>query len=667
MDIKLYKRGCKALVIPFTFSLIVLFTCSNNAFAQAVPSGTQLTIDFTGLSGFDFAPQNFTFSSGGHSFKIRVGIEVDQVFEMGTRISKTGTSGVTLAMSSGGQLLFDLDNDGDFGTAGDEFSLISMNVGGSLTDAFTPPGYQEMRVTPDANTAANATISSTETVLNELNIASPNGSVVTGTFSSSDYAGIKSLTFTGVSVGGGLAPTPLIDNVIIVAGVASSNTAPTASSFTASNGPYEALTHTFSTADFSYSDDDSDALDHVLIEAVPAAGTLYLDADNDDDYDAGEEVSISNQISKTNLDAGHLQYVQNGSTNTSFQFEVNDGTDDSAGNYVATLNVVGIPTVTLSQTNASLSESATGTTGTVTATLSNSYGAAVTVNLSTSGATVNSDFTISTTSITINSGGTTGNATITILDDSDLEDTETLTVAISSVTNGTENGTQSEDFTITNNDFALALKVFLEGPLSGTTMSTSLNATLPTAQPYAAASAETSSGIPATAVDWVEVELRTGTASGTKLGTNRAGILKSDGTIVDKDGNSFTMSQVNGSNLYMVVHHRNHLSVMTANAVTPSSGTYTFDFTTAQANNFNNGSDGAIQVGSVFAMISGDTDDDGDVDATDLGTWQAQNGLTFSYSSNGKTDLNLDGTINAVDRNDFQQKNSTKTSQVPTT
>ncbi|MCE7993650.1 MAG: choice-of-anchor D domain-containing protein [Roseivirga sp.] len=224
------------------------------------------------------------------------------------------------------------------------------------------------------------------------------------------------------------------------------------------------------------------------------------------------------------------------------------------------------------------------------------------------------------------------------------------------------------NFTATVADAILSLKVFLEGPLSGSTMNTSLNAGLPTnpGTVYNSVLNESSSGIPATAVDWVEIELRTGTAAATKVGTNRAGILKSDGTVVDKDGNDFTMSQVDGSSYYIVVHHRNHLAVMSANAIAPTSGTYVIDFTDAQAKSFNNGSDGVILVGSVFAMIAGDADGDGDVDASDLTTWRGQNGAAFSYNStNG--DFNLDGVINAVDRNDFQQKNNTKTSQVPST
>ncbi|MEQ9298502.1 MAG: choice-of-anchor D domain-containing protein [Cyclobacteriaceae bacterium] len=223
------------------------------------------------------------------------------------------------------------------------------------------------------------------------------------------------------------------------------------------------------------------------------------------------------------------------------------------------------------------------------------------------------------------------------------------------------------NFTSSVTDATLSLKVFLEGALSGSIMSTTINDALPVdpATVYSGVVAESSTGIPGTAVDWVEVELRSSTAATSKIGTNRAALIHSDGTITDKDGNPFTMAQVDGSSYHVVIHHRNHLSVMSVSAVSPTSGTYSFDFTTSQANNFSIGPDGAVQVGSVFAMIAGDADGDNSVDEDDLSTWRAQNGAAFSYGSNGEEDLNLDGAINAVDRNDFQQPNSGKSSQVP--
>ncbi|MFY0591810.1 hypothetical protein [Roseivirga sp.] len=227
---------------------------------------------------------------------------------------------------------------------------------------------------------------------------------------------------------------------------------------------------------------------------------------------------------------------------------------------------------------------------------------------------------------------------------------------------GTSYGSTAS-FTTSQADFALT--VMLEGPFVSGSMSTFLrsNNEIPTAQPYTNPAAESSSGIPATAVDWIEVEVRTGTAASSRVGS-RAAFVLSDGSVVDKDGSTFTISAANGSDYYLVIHHRNHLSIMSAGAVSISSGTYTYNFTSSQSQAF--GSSPMIEVDTgVFAMPSGDADDDGDVDTNDLAIWRVQNGATYVYSSNGKSDLNLDGEINATDRNDHQQQNSGKSTQVP--
>ncbi len=97
------------------------------------------------------------------------------------------------------------------------------------------------------------------------------------------------------------------------------------------------------TADLGYSDLDSDPLNYTTITTLPLNGTLYVDADGDNEYDAGEEVGIGNQISKVTLDAGDLQFVpeanENGTNYASFDFNVNDGTDDAATDNTITFDV----------------------------------------------------------------------------------------------------------------------------------------------------------------------------------------------------------------------------------------------------------------------------------------------------------------------------------------
>ncbi|MCE7996943.1 MAG: hypothetical protein HEP71_33585 [Roseivirga sp.] len=232
------------------------------------------------------------------------------------------------------------------------------------------------------------------------------------------------------------------------------------------------------------------------------------------------------------------------------------------------------------------------------------------------------------------------------------------------------------DYSAAPSSVTVSATVFIEGAFNGTNLNTTLNASIPLSQPYTNnghAGGESAGSVPANAVDWVLVELReAGSAaaalSSTKVGS-AAGFLMNDGTIRATDGSSnltVSLSGNSGADFHVVIYHRNHLPIMSANAVSESSSTYTIDFTGSSANTYQTTSALTALTGGKFAMIAGDADGDGDVDATDLTTWQSQNGDPFNYNStNG--DFNLDGEINAVDRNDFQQKNVSKTSQVPTT
>ncbi len=90
------------------------------------------------------------------------------------------------------------------------------------------------------------------------------------------------------------------------------------------------------TSDLSYSDLQSDPLVHIQIASLPTSGTLYLDANGDNQYTLGEEVAAADMIGLADLDAGNLQYVNSNSVSTSFTFNVNDGTINSS-NFTATL------------------------------------------------------------------------------------------------------------------------------------------------------------------------------------------------------------------------------------------------------------------------------------------------------------------------------------------
>ena len=121
----------------------------------------------------------------------------------------------------------------------------------------------------------------------------------------------------------------------------------------------------------------------------------------------------------------------------------------------------GTPTVSLSLTGSPLAED--GGVATVTATLSAISGQEVTVNLSFSGTASGADYSASGSAIVIPAGSNSGSITMTGTADALDEADETVIVDITSVTNGTESGTQQVTAVITDADDAPAVTLGLAG------------------------------------------------------------------------------------------------------------------------------------------------------------------------------------------------------------
>jgi hypothetical protein len=82
-------------------------------------------------------------------------------------------------------------------------------------------------------------------------------------------------------------------------------------------------------------------------------------------------------------------------------------------------------------------------------------------------------------------------------------------------------------------------------------------------------------------VDWVLLELRTGTGVATRV-TTRAALVQRDGDVVDVDGISpVTFTGRAAGNYYVAATHRNHLGVMSEVAVALSATATVCDFTGA--------------------------------------------------------------------------------------
>jgi hypothetical protein len=216
----------------------------------------------------------------------------------------------------------------------------------------------------------------------------------------------------------------------------------------------------------------------------------------------------------------------------------------------------------------------------------------------------------------------------------------------------------------------LDLSVFFEGPFNETGMNTDLN-DIPLSQPYGTApwnysGTESVDTIPADVVDWVLLELRDTTdaalATGETVIARQAAFLLNDGSIVDTAGRDVrpcVFTAVN-NNLFVVIYHRNHLGIMSANPLIESGGVYTYDFTTG--NNQAYGSNAQKDLnGGVYGMFSADANADGTINSSDKTVWEGESG-TNSYRSG---DFNLDGQVENKDKNNLWLENKDIGSQVP--
>ena len=213
------------------------------------------------------------------------------------------------------------------------------------------------------------------------------------------------------------------------------------------------------------------------------------------------------------------------------------------------------------------------------------------------------------------------------------------------------------------------MKAFLQGPYiaAGDTMRTSLTSWLPKMNPYAGAPWNYTGGdsvatLPPGVVDWVLVTLRSGTAAATGVDTVAA-FIKKDGSVVGTDGTSVVrFSGVKYGNYYVVLTHRNHLRVMTANALALNGTSSLYDFSSAQSKAYSSGNNGLKLVGTRYTLYAGDGNGDGFVNAVDnVLVWRSQNGLSGYLTG----DFDLDSFANAVDAVLIWRLNNGMASQVP--
>ncbi len=218
----------------------------------------------------------------------------------------------------------------------------------------------------------------------------------------------------------------------------------------------------------------------------------------------------------------------------------------------------------------------------------------------------------------------------------------------------------------------VSLKALLEGPYNGTEMSTTLNVVgdLPLSQPFNVApwnyqGTESVTSIPNNdVIDWVLLETRNAnnaaSANELTVSSRFAAFILKDGSITGLDGTSTLPFNTHDSvNNYVVIHHRNHLGVLSAQEMGYSNGVYSYDFTSAAEKAYD-----TVQkdLGSgVFGMYAGNANGDGAIGLSDKTLWQSQAG-NAGYQS---ADFDMNGQVDNSDKNLLWQSNYGKESGVP--
>jgi hypothetical protein len=176
------------------------------------------------------------------------------------------------------------------------------------------------------------------------------------------------------------------------------------------------------------------------------------------------------------------------------------------------------------------------------------------------------------------------------------------------------------------------------------------NGYIPANQPYNVdpwnfGGPENLSPIPANVVDWILIEIRSGTAASFMV-TRRAGFLKSDGAVTDLDGQSpLGFDNLSAGDYYIVLHHRNHLPVMSAAPVSLTTGSSNlYDFTSSSSQFYGTG--GAKDLGSgEWGMMMGDANATGWVNSADYLRVKIDLGSGGYYFG----DCNLNGLVDTDD------------------
>ncbi|MEZ5196210.1 MAG: hypothetical protein R2764_07385 [Bacteroidales bacterium] len=219
------------------------------------------------------------------------------------------------------------------------------------------------------------------------------------------------------------------------------------------------------------------------------------------------------------------------------------------------------------------------------------------------------------------------------------------------------------------------LKVYLEGPFSGSSMMPDLNYSnlLPPNQPYnnppwnylgeESVSSFTNDSI----VDWVLIELRDADsvhhATSETVLARQAGFLLIDGTILSY--NQLTLPRIIAkvkSSLFIAIHHRNHIGVLSNYPLQESNDIYDYIFSISPDQVY--GGEYAVKFlgDGKWGMIASDANADGQITNTDKNDY-----WILEYDAKGYriSDFNMDGLIKMEDLENYWLPNIGKGIKFP--
>ncbi len=112
--------------------------------------------------------------------------------------------------------------------------------------------------------------------------------------------------------------------------------------------------------------------------------------------------------------------------------------------------------------------------------------------------------------------------------------------------------------------------------------------------------------------------------------------------------------------LFVVVRHRNHITILSASALTESHGIFTYDFTTVAGQKYGSNAQKDLG-GGKFGIFGGDANADGTVNAPDLLLWK-NSACKQGYRP---SDMKLDGQTDNRDKNEIYLPNEGISTNVP--